>query len=178
MKNNRILLSENEVAATELIQYHQLKAANGKTLLSKLDKMGLTFECVDNWDQVIEALTKDYPNAKLLFNLQAAGIEDQYNEAEAFYQKNYSVLSFEPLTDQQIEAIKESSRVYADQPNQIEAYNLFQSIVNNAKRLKELGVRMELEELYKVNICLQGGNRYQELSLSQKELTATLMKLK
>jgi len=177
MKNNKILLSENSEVYNDLIAYENLKSQNGTTLLTMLDKMGLTFERVEDWNDVIEAVTKDYPKANLHFNLNANGIYEQYQEAEAFFLQNRSVMSFTILSDNEIEAIKESSRIYADTPAQIEAHGLFQNVVDSLTRLKEMGVRIEADELYQVSRVFAGGDRHTPLQIDKKNLATTLMKL-
>ena len=178
MKTEKILIAENEAVYNELIQYEQLKRANGKTLISMLKGLAIDLNKVNDWKTDVEQpLSKQFPKASIAFNVQSSGIENEFNSAKNFFEKNQSLISFEQFTDEDIENIKESSRIFIEDPSQIEVYTLFHTILNSAKRLKELNVKMELEELRLVNVCFYGGNRYQELILSPRELTATLMKL-
>ena len=106
MNTTKILIKENTGASNEIITNERTAASNGKTLLSMLDKLGLTVDSVNDWGAIEAQFTKDYPKAPLTFNLQANGIETQYRDAEAFYLKHRHALRFEPLTDEQIQAIK------------------------------------------------------------------------
>lgn len=157
--SNRILLKENEASSNEMIQNSKKAYSNGKTLLSMLDKLGLTVESVNDWAAIEQEFKKDYPKAPLTWNLQANGIETEYREAEDFYLKHRHALRFEPLTDAMIEEIKESQRVYADKPKQIEAIQLFDTIKDSLLRLKELGVPMDLNKTYLINRVLIGDHR-------------------
>ena len=86
--SNRILLKENENSYNEIIANEKIAYSNGKTLLSMLDKLGLTVSKVDSWQLIEQEFTKDYPKASLTFNLQANGIETEFRDAEAFYLKH------------------------------------------------------------------------------------------
>lgn len=179
MKNNRILLSENEAAANELIQYNEIKVANGKTLLSKLDKMGLTLTSVSDWKlEVEQPLSKQFPNASITFNVQSAGIDEEYISAKNFFEKNQSIISFEEFTEEQAEAIREEQRHYAESPQQLKAYGLMQTVVDSLLRLSELGVKLNLDELYQVSYLFTGGNRHAPLQVNKREQISVLMKLK
>lgn len=160
MKNsNKILLHENTNAYNELITNAKNAYSNGKTLLSMLDKLGLTVESVNDWAAIEQEFIKDYPKAPLTFNLQANGIETEYREAEAFYLKHRLQMSFEPLTDEQIENIKESQRVYTTNEKQIEAIELFTTIKDSLLKLKDLGVVLDLNKTYIVSKVLIGDHR-------------------
>jgi hypothetical protein len=179
MNTNRILLNENTAASNEIIANEMAAANNGKTLLSMLDKLGLTVESVNDWAAIEQEFKKDYPKAPLTFNLQANGIENEYREAEAFYTKHRHALRFEPFTDEQIEAIKENQRVYADQPNQIEAFELFNTVKDSLLRLQEIGVKIDLNKTYLVNRVLIGDERQKPaLKIDPKAMYHTLVNLK
>lgn len=179
MKNNRILLNENTEAANELIIYHQLKSSNGQKLISMLDCLGLTLTNVSDWHlEVEQPLSKQFPNASVTFNVEAAGLKPEYEEAEAFYLKNRHNMSFETFTEGQAENIREQARLYAEGANQIEAHKHFTSIVESLTKLKELGIRIEVDETYRLSPVFAGGNRFESLRLVPKELNAVLMKLK
>lgn len=156
--STKILIKENVAASNEIIANERSAANNGKTLLSMLDKLGLTLDTVSDWGAIEQEFTKDYPKASLTFNLQANGIETAYRNAEAFYLKNRHALRFEPLTDGEIESIKESQRVYAA-GSQIEAIELFNKIKDSLLKLKELGVPMDLNKAYLINRVLIGDHR-------------------
>ncbi|MBZ4044505.1 hypothetical protein [Flavobacterium hibisci] len=176
---NRILLDENKEAANELITYHQLKVSNGHKLISMLDRIGLTLTHVSDWYLEVEQhLSKQFPNASVTFNVEAAGLKSEYEEAEAFYLKNRYNMSFEPFTEDQAENIREQARLYAEGAGQIEAHKHFTSVVESLTRLKELGIRIDIDEAYRLSPVFAGGNRFESLRLVPKELNAVLMKLK
>ena len=156
--STKILIKENVAASNEIIANERSAANNGKTLLSMLDKLGLTLDTVSDWGAIEAQFTKDYPKAPLTFNLQANGIETQYRDAEAFYLKHRHALRFEPLTDEQIQAIKETQKVYAA-GSQIEAIELFNTVKDSLLRLKDLGVSMDLNKAYLINRVLIGDHR-------------------
>jgi hypothetical protein len=177
--NTRILLNENTAASNEIIANAKTAYSNGKSLILMLDKLGLTVSKVDSWQLIEQEFIKDYPKSPLTFNLQANGIETPYREAEAFYLKQRHALRFEPFTEEQIEAIKEEQRVYADQLNQIEAFELFSTVKDSLLRLKELGVSMDLNKTYLINRVLIGDDRQKPaLKIDPKAMYHTLVNLK
>ena len=177
--SKRILLKENEASSNEMIQNSKNAYSNGKTLISMLDKLGLQVESVNDWAAIEQEFKKDYPRASLKFNIDANGITEQYGEAETFYLKHRLQMSFEPFTDEQIEAIKENQRVYADQPNQIEAFELFNTVKDSLLRLQEIGVKIDLNKTYLVNRVLIGDERQKPaLKIDPKAMYHTLVNLK
>ena len=159
MTTTKILLLENEIISDEIIQDARRAFSNGQVLISKLDKLGLTVESVNDWEAIELEFIKDFPKAPLTFNLQANGIETEFRDAEAFYVKHRHALRFEPITDEQIEEIKESQRVYADKPKQIEAIELFNTVKDSLLKLKDLGVVLDLNKTYLINRVLIGDDR-------------------
>jgi hypothetical protein len=122
---------------------------------------------------------KDYPKANLSFNLSANGLEPQYREAEAYYLKNRNVMTFREVTPEQIEDIRENCRVYADQPNQIEAHGLINTVVESLNRLDQLGGKFDFATIYEVSRLLEGDTRATpKLKVNQKTLISTLVNLK
>lgn len=177
--NTRILLNENIAASNEIIANAKNAYSNGITLLSMLDKLGLTVESVNDWAAIEQEFIKDYPKAPLTFNLQANGIETPYREAEAFYTKHRHALRFEPFTDEQIEATKENQRVYADRPNQIEAFELFNTVKDSLLRLQEIGVKIDVNKTYLINRVLIGDDRQKPaLKIDPAAMYHTLVNLK
>ncbi len=177
--NTRILLNENIAASNEIIANAKNAYSNGQTLISMLDKLGLTVESVNDWAAIEQEFIKDYPKSPLTFNLQANGIEAPYREAEAFYTKHRHALRFEPFTDEQIEAIKENQRVYADQPNQIEAFELFNTVKDSLLRLQEIGVKIDFNKTYLINRVLIGDDRQKPaLKIDPAAMYHTLINLK
>ena len=155
----RILLKENEAISNELISNAKNAYSNGINLISKLDKLGLTVSKVENWEAIELEFKKDYPKATIQFNIDANGITEQYRKAEAFYLKHRLQMSFEPITDEQIESIKESQRVYTTNEKQIEAIELYTTIKDSLLKLKDLGVVLDLNKTYIVSKVLIGDHR-------------------
>lgn len=148
----RILLQENENVANSMIATHQRKQNNAQSILSILKEIGLSLESFGSWEREVEQhFRTQYPKASLDFCLDAAGIKEPYRIAESFYLANKNDLSFEQLTDEGKEEIRESYRKYAETENQIEAYNLAHSIVKDLNRLQELGIRVNQQ--YAMNFC-------------------------
>lgn len=175
----RILLSEMPAVANELIQLEQLKSANGKKVLKMLSSIGLDVSKIDNWQAIEQEFTKDYPKATLTFNLQANGIEAEYSEAEAFYLKNRNAMSFDEVTPEHIEDIRENCRVYADSPEQIKAHGLITTVVENLNLLDQLGVKFDFATIYEVSRLFEGDVRATpKLKVNQKTLASTLVNLK
>ena len=176
--STKILIKENVAVSNEIIANERSAANNGKTLLSMLDKLGLTLDTVSDWGAIEQEFTKDYPKASLTFNLQANGIETAYRNAEAFYLKNRHALRFTAVTDGEIESIKESQRVYAA-GSQIEAIELCNKIKDSLLKLKELGVPINLNKTYLVSKVLIGDERLQDpLVIDPKTLYQDLINLK
>lgn len=175
----KILIKENQVISNEAISIEKQNYSNGKTLLQMLDKLGLTLTSVNDWGAIEREFTKDYPKASLTFNLQANGIESDYRAAEAFYVKNQHRLRFEPLTDEQAEAIREKHRVYASTEKQIEAHGLLSEITDKLNRLIELGVNVDVNKTYLVNRVFEGDPRQKPaIQMNQRSLSELLINLK
>ncbi len=175
----KILLNENTTAYNEVIANAKQYYSNGKTLLTMLEKLGLTFDSLNDWEVVERELSKDFPKATLKFNLQALGIEALYIEAETFYLKHRHTLSFEPLTDDQAEAIREKQRVYADKESQIEAFELFNTVKDSLLKLQALGIAINIDKTYLVSRVLIGDSREKPpLKLDKTALFHALINLK
>lgn len=177
--SKRILLLENEVISNEIIANGKQNYQNGRTLITMLDKLGLTVSKVENWQQIEQHFMTDYPKASLLFNLQANNIESEYKEAEAFYLKHRLSIIFEQITESEIENIKEKQRLYADRPNQIEAIELLNTVNKNLTRLIELGVRIDVNAVHLVSPILAGDMRTKPpLKINQRYLVGAIRDLK
>ena len=177
--NNKILLKENEVIYNEVIYNEKQQFENGKTLLRLLAKIGIVKTELTNWSEIESLVSVDYPKAPIQFNIDANGITEQYREAEAFYLKHYQRLSFEPITPEQIEAIKEKHRIYATTEKQLEAYALINTVVHSLNRLIELGMDINQDKIYMLNTAFEGDWRANpRLKVNQSQLTETLMYLK
>lgn len=177
--NNKILLKENEVIYNEVIYNEKQQFENGKTLLRLLAKIGIVKTELTNWSEIESLVSVDYPKATIQFNIDANGITEQYREAEAFYLKHYQRLSFEPITPEQIEAIKEKHRIYATTEEQLEAYALINTVVDSLNRLIDLGIDINVNKTYLVNRSIDGDLREKPpLKVNQSHLTETLMYLK
>ena len=181
MKNlNKILLKENEIISDEIIQNARIAYSNRQVLISKLNNLGLTVNSVTDWTEQVENHFKQgFSNAPIKFNIDALGITDQYLEVEAFYLKNQYQMRFVPVTDEQIEEIKESQRVYATTESQIEAIELFNTIKDNLLKLKDLGVVLDLNKTYLISRVLIGDDRLSPaLTVEPTALCQTVLNLK
>lgn len=175
----RILLSENANSYNELIAAKKQDFANGQKLISMLDKIGLKVDIVSDWQIIEQEVKKDYPKAPLTFNLQANGLETEYREAEAFYMKNKHRMSFEPLTDEKIESIKEQQRKYTSNEKQNEAIELFKTVTESLLRLKDLGVSINPDKTYLVSRVIVGDQREKpSIKIDPKALYETVINLK
>ena len=157
--SKRILLKENANSYNEIIANKKQDFANGQMLIKMLAKIGLAVENVNDWGAIEQHFMTEFPKANLTFNLQANSIESEYREAEAFHLKHRQRLSFEPITDEQIESIKESQRVYATTESQIKAIELFNTVKDSLLKLKDLGVVLDLNKTYIVSKVLIGDHR-------------------
>lgn len=177
--SKRILLLENEAISNEIIANAKKAYSNGINLISKLDKLGLTVSKVENWQQIEQYFMTDYPKASLLFNLQANNIEGEYKEAEAFYLKHRLSITFEQITESEIENIKEKQRLYADRPNQLEAIKLLNTVNESLSRLIELGIRINVNSVHLVSPILEGDMRTKPpLKINQRYLVGAIRDLK
>lgn len=140
--NTKILLKENEVIANSVIEQKQKQFQNGKMLLSLLANLGIERTELSSWQDIENEMKQSFPNATAEFNAASQGIEQQYTAAKDFYQLNAGNLSFQMLTAEEIEAIKEQYRVYATE-KQAEAYKLAHSVVDGLNRLKDLGLPID-----------------------------------
>ena len=145
----RILLKENESRANVEIKEYSDAYEKGKRLLAMLKNLGYEVQRVDNWETVEQHFTKDYPKATLSFNLNANGIEAEYLAAKDFHHRGG--LSFEALTVDKQEAIREKNRIYAETDKQIEAYNLMHRITDDLNKLESLGVKMVYSQSYLID---------------------------
>lgn len=174
----KILITENTAASNEIIANEKAAANNGKTLLSMLDKLGLTVDSVNGWATIEQEFRKDYPKADLNFNLRANGLETEYRDAEAFYLKNRHTLRFTAVTDGEIESIKESQRVYAT-GNQIKVHALINEITDKLNNLQSLGVDINQDKVYLLNRVFEGDPRATpKIKVNSTNLTSLLINLK
>lgn len=175
----KILLKDNKEIAESIINAANVNYNNAKTLLSKLSKIGLDLDSVNDWTNEVEAeFRKDYPKADLDFCLSANGIKDQYREAEAFYLNNINALSFEALTDEQENVIREKNRQYAQTDTQIESYQLAHDIVNGLNRLKDLGIHIEASYAINLSPIFVQESRGGKIEIYAKNLNDAILNLK
>lgn len=175
----RILLKENEVNYNDVIYNEKQQFENGKTLLRLLAKIGIEKTEVTNWSEIESLVKVPFPLANIQFNIDSQGITTGYRSAEEFYLKHYQRLSFEPITAEQIEAIKEKHRIYATTEKQLEAHALINTVVDSLNRLIELGIDINVNKAYIVNRAFDGDLREKPpLKVNQSHLTETLIYLK
>lgn len=133
----KILLLNNTAAAESAIAVVNEGYKNGMNLLSKLSDLGLELTEVKNWQKEVEPHFKQqFPNSTLDFNLEASGLKNQYFEAEQLFKTSHNLFFVKPTTEE-IEAIQEHYKVYAESEKQIEAYNLVHTVAKDLNRLNE-----------------------------------------
>jgi TRAP-type uncharacterized transport system substrate-binding protein len=173
----RILLKENENLSNSIIELKKTQSNNGTQILSMLNELGLSIKSFNSWSEEVEQeFRKEYPKASLDFCLDANGIKEQYKEAEAFYLKNQNNLSFEQLTNEEIEEVKEKYRAYATTEKQIEAYNLANSVVKDLNRLEDLGIRVNSHHV--MNLCSVFHSNNSKVEVYTENLNERIISLK
>lgn len=147
----KILLKEDKKGAENAIAAINKGYADGLNLLKKLSVLGLELTEVKDWKKEVEPHFKQqFPDASLDFNLEANGTKVLYFEAEQLF-KTASNLFFVKPTTEEIEAIQEHYKVYAETDNQIEAFNLVHTVAKDLNRLKELGIPVNTFDIS--NVC-------------------------
>lgn len=147
----KILLKEDKGAAQNAINAINQGYQNGLELLKKLSDLGLELNEVKNWQKDIEPHFKQqFPNSSLDFNLEASGAKVLYFEAEQLFKSSPNLFFVKPTTEE-IEAIQEHYKVYAESEKQIEAYNLVHTVAKDLNRLKELGIPVNTFDIS--NVC-------------------------
>lgn len=140
---NRILLKENSDLSKSIIDSEMNRFSKQQEVLQLLQNCGLKLTKVNNWNDVDAELQKNFQfkNASLEFNLEALGCNNSYQTAKELYHDFLRGLMFvDEVTDKRIEEIKEEYRVYATSKNQIEAYNLALTIIENLNKAIDLGI--------------------------------------
>lgn len=174
--NTRILLSENKEVADSVINQKQQSYKAGLFVLAGLAKFGLELEAVNNWEADVEPRFKtEFPNSTLNFNLSSRGIKDEFRSLETYYNANKYGILFEPLKNDEIEAIREQYRVYATE-KQAAAHALAHSIANDLNKLKELGV--PVNTFQSLGFCPVFVNNAGSLEVYQKSLLEFLTGIK
>ena len=147
----KILLDDRTELANKVIIELSQSYENGKKMLSLLAAIGIEKSEITDWQEIETLCKKDFPKATIQFNIEANGIEKEYKEAEAFYLKHRNSISYSPISEEEKEINRESVRIYADTPQQIEAYNLIMQTIDNLNRLGELGVKIDFTLSYQLH---------------------------
>jgi DNA-directed RNA polymerase beta' subunit len=153
----KYILSENTKVANELIQTEKTKIAAAQKFLSLIKPLG--FDGFTSWSEIEDTLKQVYPKATLLFNIQAQGIEQEYNEAKEHYSRFGSSYRFEPLTDQEQQEITENVKVYTTSEAQNEVYEIVHRVVADLNKLKELGLDLNVNGIHEMHRLFAGHNR-------------------
>ncbi|TDE02726.1 hypothetical protein [Flavobacterium sandaracinum] len=178
MNTKKILLAENQVVTNELITFQINRHQNGKTLLSKLAKIGYVASSIESWESIETHFKQPFPQANLTFNLQTEGIEKEYRDAEAFYLKNRYHLRFDPVTELEQETIREQNRLYTSNDIQIEAYALILQTVENFNRLGKLGMRINWGATHTINSVFVSDKLNLTMEANKKHLIDIVSSLK
>jgi hypothetical protein len=171
-----LLLQDNKAAADSVINAANESYKNGLTLLRHLSGLGLEeVKEVKDWQEIENHFKAEYPQASLQFNLQAKNIEAPYMEAYNYYKANKGNISFEKLTEDATENIRNEYRVYATE-KQTEAYNLAHSIAADLNKLKELG--LPVNSFYAAELCPLMVNNAGSVEVYEKNLIEFVQSVK
>jgi hypothetical protein len=177
--NTKILLKENANISNEKITNATNAYNNGIKLLQKLEAIGLKLDSVTDWDEIVKHFTAEYPKAPKKLSLELSGVLDEFTDAENFYLTHKGRLRYEPITDQEIESIKENSRQYATSEKQIEVHGLVHEITDKLNKLNSLGIKLDANKIYLLNRVFDGDLRQNPiLNVNQRELSNLLIDLK
>ena len=180
---NKILLSQNDFLINEAIKHEAEKLQTLNRLPAFLKPFGLDAGEVKklSWND-IDNLIKDtflFPNATEEHNLNCMGLTKSYADLKEFHRLNNWAFDAKVLTQEDKDAIIEKYRIYTSNENQNEAVEIFERIVKDLNRLKELNVPIDIDKTYLVSRVLigsYGGNP--PLKVEPKALYDNVIKLK
>ena len=180
---NKILLSQNDFLINEAIKHEAEKLQTLNRLPAFLKPFGLDAGEVKklSWND-IDNLIKDtflFPKATEEHNLNCMGLTKSYADLKEFHRLNNWAFDAKVLTQEDKDAIIEKYRIYTSNENQNEAVEIFERIVKDLNRLKELNVPIDIDKTYLVSRVLigsYGGNP--PLKVEPKALYDNVIKLK
>ena len=180
---NKILLSQNDFLINEAIKHEAEKLQTLNRLPAFLKPFGLDAGEVKklSWND-IDNLIKDtflFPNATEEHNLNCMGLTKSYADLKEFHRLNNWAFDAKILAQEDKDAIIEKYRIYTSNENQNEAVEIFERIVKDLNRLKELNVPIDIDKTYLVSRVLigsYGGNP--PLKVEPKALYDNVIKLK
>lgn len=173
----KTLLTYNEKAAEAAINQKQLGYKKGMQLLAGLAKLGLELDSLNDWEtDVVPYFKTDFQNSTLDFNLDSRGIKDEFRALEVFYNKNRGGLTFVAPTADELEAIREKYRFYANE-KQVQALEVVERIKNDLNSLKvDFGFTLNFGYASQLFYPLRQTQDY-KLEVSQDGLVSYLKKL-
>ena len=180
---NKILLFQNDFLINEAIKHEAEKLQTLNRLPAFLKPFGLDAGEVKklSWNE-IDNLIKDtflFPNATEEHNLNCLGLAKEFHDLKEYYRLNTWCFDAKILTQEDKDAIIEKYRIYTSNENQNEAVEIFERIVKDLNRLKELNVPIDIDKTYLVSRVLigsYGGNP--PLKVEPKALYDNVIKLK
>ena len=180
---NKILLSQNDFLINEAIKHEAEKLQTLNRLPAFLKPFGLDAGEVKklSWND-IDNLIKDtflFPKATEEHNLNCMGLTKSYADLKEFHRLNNWAFDAKILAQEDKDAIIEKYRIYTSNENQNEAVEIFERIVKDLNRLKELNVPIDIDKTYLVSRVLigsYGGNP--PLKVEPKALYDNVIKLK
>ena len=173
----KYLLSKNQKNSNEQITNVKSRIDAGKHFISLINPLG--FETFESWEAINHKLNEPYPKATLLFNLTAQGIEQQYSEAKTYFDKHGSIFRFEPLTELELQEIKEDAKLYTVNDKQAEAYEALQRIAADLSTLKNLGLDLDFIAFRKVHRLFEFDHRSNPaITISSREMEYIIPRLK
>ena len=180
---NKILLSQNDFLINEAIKHEAEKLQTLNRLPAFLKPFGLDAGEVKelSWNE-IDNLIKDtflFPKATEEHNLNCLGLAKEFHDLKEFHRLNNWAFDAKILAQEDKDAIIEKYRIYTSNENQNEAVEIFERIVKDLNRLKELNVPIDIDKTYLVSRVLigsYGGNP--PLKVEPKALYDNVIKLK
>ena len=180
---NKILLSQNDFLINEAIKHEAEKLQTLNRLPAFLKPFGLDAGEVKklSWN-AIDNLIKDtflFPKATEEHNLNCLGLAKEFHDLKEFHRLNNWAFDAKILAQEDKDAIIEKYRIYTSNENQNEAVEIFERIVKDLNRLKELNVPIDIDKTYLVSRVLigsYGGNP--PLKVEPKALYDNVIKLK
>ena len=144
----KILLDDRTEMGNNVIAELSQSYENGKKMLLLMQAIGIDKSEINDWSEIENLCKENFPKATLQFNIEANGIEKKYREAEEFFRKHKGALTYEPMSEEEKEKIREEIRIYATTKKQLEARALILQTIDNFNRLQELGARLDYESSY------------------------------
>ena len=174
----KILLDDRTEMGNNVIAELSQSYENGKKMLLLLQAIGIDKSEINDWQEIENLCKENFPKATLQFNIEANGIEKQYKEAESFYLKHKGALTYEPMSEEEKEINREELRIYAETPQQIEAYGIIMQTIENFNRLAKLGININFSNSHILNpVFERGSDITPQMQVNKRHLVSVLRNL-